>query len=218
MPAIQKLIEICHKVYKNKFVSAFDGNISCRISDNEYLITRSAVCKGDVQEKDILKINSDGNLLEGEGKLSTETILHLFIYTRRKEINSVVHCHPVYATAFAVNGIGLDEHYFPEVVLTMGKVPLCKYGTPSTNELTESLEPFINYSFAFLLQNHGAVTIGKSLDEAYFRMEKLEHTAKTLAVAKLIGEPKSLKNEQIKKLLNISKDTYGISPDERNIY
>lgn len=218
MSAVQKLIEVCHKVYKNKFVSAFDGNISCRIADNEFLITRSAVCKGDVQEKDILKINSDGNLLKGEGKLSTETKLHLFIYSRRKEINSVVHCHPVFTTAFAVNGIGLDEHYFPEVVLTMGKVSLCKYGTPSTNELTESLEPFINYSLAFLLQNHGAVTIGKSLDEAYFRMEKLEHAAKTLTMANLIGKPKVLTNEQIKKLLNISKDTYGISADERNIF
>jgi len=218
MPAVQKLIEICHKVYKNEFVSAYDGNISCRISNNEFLITRSTVCKGDVQEKDILKINSDGELLEGEGKLSTETRLHLFIYSKRKEINSVVHCHPVYATAFAVNGIGFDEHYFPEIVLTMGKVPLCKYGTPSTIELTESLEPFINYSLAFLLQNHGAVTIGKSMDEAYFRMEKLEHTAKTLTIAKIIGEPKTLSNEQINHLLSISKSVYGISIDERNIF
>ena len=218
MPAIEKLIEICHKVYKNKFVSAFDGNISCRISDNEFLITRSAVCKGDVQRKDILKINSGGSLIGGEGKFSTETKLHLFIYSRRKEINSVVHCHPVYATAFAVNGIGLDKHYFPEVVLTMGKIPLCKYGTPSTSELTDSIEPFVDHSLAFLLQNHGAVTIGKSLDEAYFRMEKLEHTAKTLTVAKLTGEPKTLTNDQIKKLLTISKNVYGISPDERNIF
>lgn len=218
MSTVQKLIEICQKVYDNKFVSALDGNISCRISDSEFLITRSAVCKGDVQESDILRIDSDGKLLEGEGKLSTETKLHLFIYSRRKEINSVVHCHPVYSTAFAVNGIALDQHYFPEVVLTMGKVPLCRYGTPSTIDLTNSLEPFVDYSLAFLLQNHGAVTVGKSLDEAYFRMEKLEHTAKTLTVAKLIGEPKTLTNEQIKKLLSISKDTYGILPDKRNIF
>lgn len=218
MSAVQKLIEICHRVYRNNFVSALDGNISCRISNNEFLITRSAVCKGDVKEKDILKINSDGNLLEGEGKLSTETKLHLFIYSKRKEINSVVHCHPVYSTAFAVNGIGIDEHYFPEVVLTLGKVPLCKYGTPSTSELTDSLEPFVDHSLAFLLQNHGAVTIGKSLDEAYFRMEKLEHTAKILTMAKLIGEPKVLNNKQINNLLKISKNVYGLSPDKRNIF
>jgi L-fuculose-phosphate aldolase len=83
----------------------------------------------------------------------------------------------------------------------MGKVPICKYGTPSTNELTESLQPFVEHSLAFLLQNHGAVTIGKSLDEAYFRMEKLEHTAKTLVFAKFIGIPIPLNDEQIKKLL-----------------
>lgn len=218
MPAVQKLIEICRKVYRNKFVSAFDGNISCRIADDEFLITRSAVCKGDVEEKDILKVDSDGKIIEGEGKLSTESKLHLFIYSKRKEINAVVHCHPVFATAFAVNGIGLSEHYFPEAVLTMGKVPLCKYGTPSTNELTENLQPFVEHSLAFLLQNHGAVTIGKSLDEAYFRMEKLEHIAKTLVFAKFIGIPIPLNDEQIKKLLSISKSVYGISPDERNIF
>ena len=138
-------------------------------------------------------------------------------YQKRKEVNAVVHCHPTYATAFALTGEGMDKHYLPEVFLTIGKVPLCKYATPSTDLVPKSLEPYINFSWAMLLQNHGAVTLGKSLDEAYFRMEKLEHAAKIILLARLVGKPKELSKKNINDILKISEKTYGIIPDKRNI-
>jgi L-fuculose-phosphate aldolase len=213
----KKLVEICHKVYLNGFVSAFDGNISCRTSNNTILITRSGICKGDVTEKDIVEIDLNGKVLLGKHTISTEHKIHLYVYKKRSEINSVVHCHPVYATAFALLGEGLEKHYLPEVFLTIGKVPLCNYATPSTDQVPKSLEPYINYSWAMLLQNHGAVTLGKNLDDAYYKMEKLEHAAKIIFLAKSIGKPRELSKKNINDILKISKKVYGIIPDKRNI-
>ena len=137
MSSKKKLVEICHKVYVNGFVTAYDGNISCRTSKNTVLITRSGICKGDVKEKDIVEIDLNGKVLKGKQKISTEHKIHLYAYKKRKEVNSVVHCHPAYATAFTLLGEGLENHYLPEVFLTFGKIPLCKYATPSTNEVSQ---------------------------------------------------------------------------------
>jgi L-fuculose-phosphate aldolase len=213
----KELVEICHKVYAKGFVAAYDGNISCRTSNNTVLITRSGICKGDVIEKDIVEVDLNGKVLSGKQKISTEHKIHLYAYKKRKEVNAVVHCHPTYATAFALIGKGLDKYYLPEVFLTMGKIPLCKYATPSTLQVAESLEPYINYSWAMLLQNHGAVALGKNLDDAYFKMEKLEHASKIIFLARLIGKPRELSKKNISDILKIAKSTYGIVPDKRNI-
>ena len=214
----EKLVEICRKVHGKGFVAATDGNISTVTSDNTFLITRSGISKGEVTEDDILEIDGSGKILNGEGKLSTEFKIHLFTYSRRREVNAVVHCHPVYATAFASCGVDLSKHIFPEVILTIGKVPLCKYATPSTDALPLSMEPYIDFAWAFLLQNHGAVTLGVNLDDAYYKMEKLEHAAHTIFAAKLLGGEKEISFEKVKELINLARETYGIMPDERNIF
>ena len=218
MSEVDKIVSICHKVYEKGFVSAYDGNVSVITPNNTVLFTRSGVCKGDVTPEDILEFDMNGSLLKGEGRITTEFKLHLFAYSRRPDVNAVVHCHPIYATAFSLVGEGIIEHYFPEVILTLGKIPLCKYGTPSTNDLPLSLEPYIEHSWAYLLQNHGAITLGKTLDDAYYKMEKLEHSAETIFKARLLGTPNALPKEDIEKLLKISEETYGIKIDPRNIY
>jgi L-fuculose-phosphate aldolase len=98
------------------------------------------------------------------------------------------------------------------MVLTMGKVPLCKYGTPSTDELPDSLLPHILTSWALLLQNHGAVTFGYSIKDAYYKMEKLEHAAKTLFVARLLGGERQIPGFNVDLLYNIAEETYGLKP------
>jgi L-fuculose-phosphate aldolase len=218
MSLVEELVQICHKVYEKGFVSAYDGNISVRKSADTLLITRSGICKGEVTKDDILEIDYDGKIISGSGKISTENKLHLYIYSKRKDVNSVVHCHPIYASAFAVHGEGLTKHILPEVILTLGKVPLCEYATPSTDDLHKTLEPFIEHSWAFLLANHGAATLGKDLKEAYYKMEKLEHSAKTIFLARLLGGEKELHIEKVQELLKISKETYSIDQDIRNIF
>ncbi len=210
MSPVKELVEICHRVYEKGFVAAYDGNLSVKISEDRFLITRSGVCKGEITEDDILEIDSSGKLLNGKGKVSTEAKIHLFAYLNRDDVKAVVHCHPVYATAFAAYGEGFTKDIFPEVILTMGKIPLCEYGTPSTEELPESMKPHIKGSWALLLKNHGAVSFGKNLKDAYYKMEKLEHSAKTLFIARMLGGEKEIPENKVNELLGIAKSVYGI--------
>lgn len=205
-----EIVSICHRLYQKGFVAATDGNISVINDSGNIYITRSAVCKGEVEEKDILEIDFEGNLISGFGKISTENKLHLFAYARRKDIKSVVHCHPAYTSAFAVAGKEIDCLFLPEVILSLGKVALCEYASPGTDELPESLEPFINECNAFVLKNHGAVTFGESLKQAYYRMEKLEHTAKIQLLAGSLGGINEIPQDKINKLLSYAKEVYGI--------
>ena len=211
-----ELVEYCHKVYEKGYVAAYDGNLSVRLDDERLLITRSGVNKGDVQEEDLVEVDYDGNLLDGNGKASTETKIHLLAYKNRRDVSAVIHCHPIYATAFATMGEGFTQPVFPEVVLSLGKVPLCKYATPSTDGLPESMEPHIDYAWALLLENHGAVTFGKNLKGAFFRMEKLEHAAQTLHTVRSMGREKIIPLLKLKELYNIAESTYGIKINKKS--
>lgn len=214
----EKLVEVCHKVYNKGFVAAYDGNISARTENNSILITRSGKCKGEITVDDLIEIDLYGKIISGEGKISTENKIHLLAYSKRNDVNAVVHCHPPYTTAFALVGEGLIEHYLPEVVLTLGKIPLCKFAMPSTDQVPDSMIPFIDFAWAVILENHGAVTFGKSPDDAYFKMEKLEHAAKIIFLAKQIGKPNKLPDEVVKRLYDMAGISYGISPDKRNLF
>lgn len=211
-----ELTSACRQVYEKGFVSAYDGNLSARIDSERILITPSGKCKGEIEEGDLLEIDYKGILTNGNGKVSTEVLIHLLAYNNRPDINSVIHCHPIYSTAFATAGEGFTRAVFPEVVLALGKVPLCKYSTPSTEELPDSISPYIDYSWAFLLENHGAVTLGKTIKGAYYRMEKLEHSAHTLFIARMIGREKTIPLIKLKELYAIAESTYGIKIDKRN--
>jgi L-fuculose-phosphate aldolase len=114
---IDQLIEICHRVYQKGFVSAYDGNLSMRIADGNILITRSGVNKGDVKKQDIIVIDPDGKNLSGKGKISTENKIHLYAYKKRDDVNAVVHCHPVFVSAFSVTQKPFPSDILPEVIL-----------------------------------------------------------------------------------------------------
>lgn len=210
------LLDICHRVYEKGFVSAYDGNLSVRLSNKRILITPSGKCKGELAQDDFLEIDYNGKLLKGKGKVSTEVKIHLLAYSKRDDINSVIHCHPVYATAFASSGLGLTEPVLPEVILTLGKVPLCKYGTPSTDEVPLSMLPHIDYVWALLLENHGAVTFGHDIMSAYYRMEKLEYAAHTIAVCRLLGGEKTIPAKKLRQLYSVAEKEYGIILNKKN--
>ena len=128
----------------------------------------------------ILKVDGKGNMLEPNAKYkpSSEFKMHLRVYQERPDVNAVVHAHPPIATAHAVCGMALDTYIMPEAIISLGTVPLTKYGTPSTMEIPDAIsEAFQNHD-AVLLQNHGALSVGVSLINAYFKMETLEYFAK----------------------------------------
>ncbi len=206
---VEPFIAVCHRAEAKGFVAATDGNISARLPNGNILITPASINKGFVGGGDLVEISSDGERISSKGKPSSEKDMHLFIYKNRPDVNAVVHCHPVYATAFATARIPLVECLFPEVVVGLGVIPLAPYATPSSKEVGESIAPFVKTVDAILLSNHGAVTYGKDLWDAYFKMEKVEQIAQIQYAARMLGGEKILSADEVAKLRAISVPHYG---------
>lgn len=206
---LSQLVDVCHRLYSRGMVTATDGNVSVRLANGNILTTRSGINKGMITPTDVVEVTLDGKHIHGSGKQSTEVGMHLYIYQHRADANAVVHAHPTYATGFATARIALDQCVFPEVIVGFGAVPLAEYATPSTPEVAESLAPFVGNSDAILLANHGAVTFGESLYDAYFKMEKLEHAAHIMFVARMLGGARTLSDDELTKLRTVSVQSYG---------
>ncbi len=201
----KEICEVGHKLYDHGFVAANDGNISVKLNDREFYCTPTGVSKGSLTPDMIIKVDENGNKLEGKLNPSSEIKMHMRVYKERPDVTAVIHAHPPIATAFTVAGIELDQYILPEAVLTIGNVPTCKYGTPSTMEIPDSLEPFIQNHDAFLLENHGALTVGCNLTKAFFVMEEVEFNAKICKYAMELGAVHEIPNEQLKKLMELRK-------------
>jgi len=200
----QQIVEIGRRIYEHGFVAASDGNVSARLSDGSILTTPTMVCKGRMSEDMLVLVDIEGNKRRrDERNPSSEFAMHRAIYKLRPDVHAVVHAHPPFGTGFAVANVPLDQPLLSEVILTLGCVPLTGYGTPSTEELPDSLSPFIPHHDALLLANHGAVAYGPDLETAFARMETLEHFAKITLVARLVGRPHELPAEAIEKLLDV---------------
>lgn len=209
------LVDICHRVEAKGFVTATDGNVSARLPGGNIVATPTAINKGQVSIGDLIELSPSGEIIAGKGKPSSEIDMHLCIYEMRTDVHAVVHCHPVHATAFATARISLSECLFPEVIVGLGAVPLAPYATPSTKEVRESIAPFVRSADAILLSNHGVVTYGKDLWDAYFKMEKVEHSAHIQYVARMLGGEKLLSSEEVAKLKAISSSSYGKDPSTK---
>ena len=199
----KEICEVGHKIYNDGFVAANDGNISVKVSDNEYYCTPTGVSKGDLTPDMIIRIDGKGNKIEGRLNPSSEIKMHLRVYQERPDVNAVVHAHPPVATAFTVAGVPLDKYILPEAVLTIGYVPTCEYGTPSTMEIPDSLMPYIQNHDAFLLKNHGALTVGNTLKKAFFTMEEVEFNAKICKYAMELGGVEEIPCDQLEKLMEL---------------
>ncbi|MGB9592088.1 MAG: class II aldolase/adducin family protein [Candidatus Kryptoniota bacterium] len=205
----REIVKVCHLLAENGFVAATDGNVSTRLSDGTVLITASSLNKREVSISDIVSVRPDGKFNPSYRKPSTEYAMHNLIYKVRSDVRAVVHAHPVFATAFAAVRLPMDKKIFPEVIVTFGKIPVANYATPSTSEVPDSIRDLVTNYDAILLANHGVVTCGVSLIDAYNKMEKVEHTAKVLWVSKLLGGAKELSSEELMKLAEASERNYG---------
>jgi len=206
------IIEVGRRCWQKGWVASNDGNISVRISEKEILTTATGQSKGFLTPDLIVKVDRKGNLLDGDLKPSSEIQMHLLVYDKRPEIRAVFHAHPPYCTAHAVTGLSLSECVLPEIVVSLGAIPLAQYGTPSTLEVPESLVPYLEKYNAFLLENHGSLTLGGDLYEAYYRMESIEHFAKILYLARGLGSVHLLDQNQVDKLKDI-RSRYGLEGD-----
>lgn len=204
----ENVIECGRRLYNKGFVAANDGNISVKISNHEILATPTGQSKGFLRTDDLVTLDIAGHVVGGGNKPSTEIQMHLAVYEERSEIRAVVHAHPPYATGFATANIPMDSCVLAEIVTTLGSIPIAPYATPSTMELADSIRNYIQHSDAVLLANHGVVTCGKDVFDAYYKMERVEHYAHILFVAKMLGGERVLGREEVEKLWQI-RSTYG---------
>ncbi|HDP67353.1 MAG TPA: class II aldolase/adducin family protein [Candidatus Marinimicrobia bacterium] len=187
------------KIYRQGFVAANDGNISARIDPRAFLITPTGISKGSLDAESLITIR--GNKIEGPLKPSSEYKMHQAIYAVRSEITGIIHVHSPYATAFAMLGIGMSELLFPEVVVTLGKIPLVPYRTPSTQAFADVVGEYAERADVLLLERHGIVSSGVDLWDAYYKLERAEHVFKILAIACSLGKVKSLSRSEVDELL-----------------
>lgn len=221
----QNICEIGKRIYQRGMVASNDGNISVKLDDHTFLCTPTGVSKGFMTPEYICKVNEKGEILEANPgfKPSSEIKMHLRVYEKRPDVRSVVHAHPVYATAYAIAGKALTQPIMPEAVISLGCVPLAKYGRPSTEEIPDSIEPFLPYYDAVLLENHGALTWSDSPLAAYHKMEAVEFYAKLLYLSTQLGGPQEFSKEQVEDLYAIrrkfgmsGRHPADLSPKERN--
>ena len=178
--------EICKVgrwMYRQGFVVAAEGNLSVRLETDRILVTPAGACKGRLLSDQLLVTDMEGNVVSGTGEPSSELRMHLLFYRLRPDVRAVCHAHPPTATGFAAAGRALEEAVLPEVVNTLGKIPLAPYGTPGTWELCARMESLVPSHDALLLENHGVVTCGPDLITAYQRMETVEHFARVMLAA-----------------------------------
>ena len=201
----EEICEIGRRMYGRRMVAANDGNISVRISDDTILCTPTGVSKGFMKPEQLCKINLSGKVLEAANGLgpSSEVKMHLRVYQKRPDIKAVVHAHPIFATSFAVMGRALETPIMPEVIVNFGKVPLAPYGTPSTTEIPDAVEPFLQDYQAILLEHHGALTWAGDLLSAYMKMESVEFYAELLYRTTQLGGPRELDAEKLERLYQV---------------
>jgi L-fuculose-phosphate aldolase len=203
------LVHFGKLIHQQGFVSACDGNLSVRLDAHRILATPTGVSKGMMHSSDMVIVDLHGKRLAGDRDVSSEIAMHLTIYRTRPDIQAVVHTHPPTATGFASAGIALDQPICSEVVVTLGAVPLADYGTTGTPELSASLMPYVNDYDAILLANHGTVTYGISLMNAYLKTEAVEHFAKIMLVTLQLGQQKPLSAANIRKLVDARRSYQG---------
>lgn len=196
--------EICKVgrwMYRQGFVVASEGNLSVRLNANRILVTPAGACKGRLFSDHLMITDLEGAVVSGAGDPSSELQMHLLYYRLRPEVRAVCHAHPPTATGFAAAGRALEETVLPEVVATLGKIPLAPYGTPGTWELCARIESLVASHDAILLENHGVVTCGLDLIAAYQHMETVEHFARVMLTAELLGGPRLLTRADVQKLM-----------------
>ena len=201
----EHICDVCHKTWQLGWVAANDGNVSARLEDGTFLCTPTGMSKSFITPEKLLRINDKGEVLEGAEGLrpSSEIKMHLRCYAKRPDVWSVIHAHPPGATGFAVAHKAMDMYNMIEDVAVIGSVPLTPYGTPSTSEVPDAIEPYLEEHDVMLLENHGALAVGSDVITAFYRMESLELWAKITINAVILGGSIDISRENIQKLIDL---------------
>ena len=196
--ARSKLAEVCKLLYDRNLTVSTGGNMSLRLNDDEFIITPTGRNKGSLRPDEMVLMNMKGKVLS-DGRPSMEKGFHMALFRSNPDTASVIHCHPLYCTALAVRGERIRSALTPEGVILIGDVPMIGYFTPGSKKLADAIAEHSS-SKAMLMERHGAITHGGSLEESFNRMEELEFQAR---LQMLVGDAGELPASEIKKLLKV---------------
>ncbi len=202
----EQICEVGRRVYNKGFAAANDGNISYRVGDNEVLCSPTMICKGFMTPDDICAVDLNGNQLAGKRKRTSEILLHLAIMKVRPDIRAVVHCHPPHATAFGVAREPIPQCVLPEIEVFLGEIPFAPYETPGGLPFAETVLPFLKPGTScIILTNHGTVSFGKELEEAYWKTEIVDAYCRILILSRQLGGISYLNEQKSRELLDLKK-------------
>jgi len=205
-----QIVKYSTKLDQKGFVANHDGNISAKYED-VILATPTAVSKADISTDMIITLDLEGKKIEGIGKPFSEIELHLAAYNAREDAKAVIHAHPPYATARGLVGTSLTPS-LPEAIVSIGNsIPVVEFVMPGSKENERIISEVLQKVDAFIMPGNGVLTIGDNLEQAYLRLELVEHLCKIHAYAERMGNAMSLRQEDIDKLLE-KRTKAGLGP------
>ncbi len=210
---IDNLVKLCKKLDSRGFGANHDGNVSVKYK-NTLLATPTSVSKGAIGYDMIITLDMEGKKIEGIGKPFSEIQLHLAAYRAREEISAVVHAHPPFATALGLTGEPLRPG-LPEAVVSIGDmIPVAPYAMPGAEENSSLVAEALDQADVFMMQGNGVLSTGSDLEQAYLRLELVEHIAKIQYYAQSMGKPFTIPPEDMAGLLE-KRASIGLGPKAR---
>lgn len=198
--AQKEVANYMRRLYKKGLTTCSGGNISLRWKDDIVLITPSQIDKGTLKAKTIGQVSISGENLTPEFKLSMETKMHLEVYKTRPDVSAIVHAHPIFATSYAGTDLKINTNISGESRALIGDLVYAEYALMGTEELALKVANCCKKGNVIIMQNHGVLTVGKTLFEAYDRIEVLEAAAKISYITEMLGKRKELDEKQIKEI------------------
>lgn len=202
------IVKYGKKIKSANLVSGTWGNISIRQGDKIY-ITPCGIDYDNLLPEDIVTLNLDGKVIDGNKKPSTELNTHIELYKFREDINSIIHIHSIYATSIAAARKNIPAIVDDMAMIIGGEVPCAKYAFPGSKTIAQNIIEVIENKNAVLLSNHGAICLGRDIEEAFLVCEILEKSAQIYLFATQIGIPKPLAMEEVEKMRDVYLNIYN---------
>ena len=199
----EEMCEVGRRIYNKGFAAANDGNISYKLSDERVLCTPTRVSKGFMKPDDLCVVDMEGKQVSGKRKRSSEILLHIAIMKARPDVRSCVHCHPPHATAFAVAHEPIPKCTMPEFEVFLGEVALTPYETPGGQKFADTVVPYVKDTDTIILANHGTITVGSDLMDAYFKTEIIDAYCRILILTKQLGTVNYYSDEKAAELIKL---------------
>ncbi len=206
----QDVVAVCRLMHEKNLIVATDGNVTARLGPDRVLATPSGMHKGLIKSEHLIVTDMQGRTLAGRGSPTSEMALHLAVYEARPDVRAVIHAHPPTATAFSIAGVPLDQCVIPEVVFTLGSIPTTEYATPTSAEGAAVVRRYIAKCDALILARHGTVTVGEDVLRAYYKLEKVEHSAQVTLTARQLGQVQVLPPEEVERLMGV-REQFGLT-------